>query len=207
MYASLSLDWIRPQRYYDQATWRGTWLNDGGVSTNQGIHYFDITRHLLGEFKKVNAYMKRLAVNIECEDYLCALFEMQNGLPLDVRMTTAMREGNEEASLKIHGTEGTINLHGVCCNKLSLEISSLPKAIFGGDVEIAYGYGHNIFYKILTGCNQNKSLQLSTLDEAYKTMSFIFACYSSAIKQDTVFKGDDFSDSPLGKKQYESIQF
>ena len=56
-YASLSLDWCRPQRYYDQASWRGTWLSDGGVSTNQGIHYFDITRHLKDYTKR---YMNNL---------------------------------------------------------------------------------------------------------------------------------------------------
>ena len=207
LYASLSLDWIRPQRYYDQASWRGTWANDGGVSTNQGIHYFDITRHLLGDFKKVNAYMKRIAVNIECEDYLCAFFEMNNGLPLDVRMTTAMRGGNEEASLTINGTKGRLNLYGVCCNKLSLEINDHPKGFFGGDVEIAYGYGHKTFYKILTGENKNQLLKLSTMDEAYKTMKFIFSCYASALRQCTSFVDDDFSDSPLGKKQNESIQF
>ena len=33
-YASLSLDWCRPQRYYEQADWRGKWLTDK-VSTNQ----------------------------------------------------------------------------------------------------------------------------------------------------------------------------
>ena len=61
-YASLSLDWCRPQRYYDQANWRGTWVSDGGVSTNQGIHYFDITRHLIGNFIDVRAHMKRLKI-------------------------------------------------------------------------------------------------------------------------------------------------
>ena len=71
-HASLSVDWSRPQRYYDLADWRGTWLEDGGVSTNQGIHYFDITRTLLGEFSSVHCHMKRRLVQIECEDYLSA---------------------------------------------------------------------------------------------------------------------------------------
>ena len=34
--------WCRPQAYYDQDSWRGTWALDGGVLTNQASHHIDL---------------------------------------------------------------------------------------------------------------------------------------------------------------------
>ena len=34
--------WCRPQAYYDQDSWRGTWAYDGGVLTNQASHHIDL---------------------------------------------------------------------------------------------------------------------------------------------------------------------
>ena len=38
----LNVFWSRPQSYYDQATWRGTWEFDGGALMNQASHYIDL---------------------------------------------------------------------------------------------------------------------------------------------------------------------
>jgi UDP-N-acetyl-2-amino-2-deoxyglucuronate dehydrogenase len=40
--------WCRPQAYYDQDAWRGTWENDGGVFTNQASHHVDLLEWMLG---------------------------------------------------------------------------------------------------------------------------------------------------------------
>ena len=207
-HASLSLDWSRPQRYYGQAEWRGTWLNDGGVSTNQGIHYFDITRHLLGNFISTSAIMKRIGVDIECEDYLIAHFRMEKGFPLDVRMTTALRHSNENASLSIHGTKGSIKLHGVCCNKIDLELNDSPEIkSYGNEVEIAYGYGHKVFYKLLANQEGLSNLKLATLSESFDTMRFIYSSYESAISGNRSNKKEDYKNMPLGTIQQSSINF
>ena len=34
--------WCRPQAYYDQDSWRGTWAYDGGVLTNQASHHLTL---------------------------------------------------------------------------------------------------------------------------------------------------------------------
>ena len=206
-HASLFLDWNRPQRYYDLAKWRGTWIEDGGVSTNQGIHYFDITRHLIGKFSSVNARMKRLAANIECEDYLNAFFIMESGIPLDVRMTTAIRHQKEEASLVIHGSIGTLKLRGICCNFLDFHSKEINIKDYGEELEMPYGYGHKTFFKLISGSNENKELKLPTLTESFQTMQFIYSCYSSAISGRTSFPSSDYSDVPLGKKIEKTINF
>jgi predicted dehydrogenase len=38
----LNVFWTRPQDYYDQAKWRGTWEFDGGAFMNQASHYVDL---------------------------------------------------------------------------------------------------------------------------------------------------------------------
>ena len=50
-HAQARVNWCRPQRYFDQADWRGTWEHDGGVLTNQGVHTIDIIRYVLGDWK------------------------------------------------------------------------------------------------------------------------------------------------------------
>lgn len=215
-YASLTLDWFRPQRYYNLADWRGSWLNDGGVSTNQGIHYFDITNHLLGGFKNVFARMRRIAVDIQCEDYLVAFFELNSGLNLDVRMTTALRHPEEEAALVINGSKGTLKLHGVCCNKLLLTMGDGDKEIilgkgekkeWGEEVEMPYGYGHKTMFKILLGEEENKDLKLPDLEESFKTMQFIFSCYESAITGNISQPKFNYDKVPLGSINYKKIEF
>ena len=39
--------WCRDQNYYDQDHWRGTWLLDGGVLTNQASHHIDLLQWML----------------------------------------------------------------------------------------------------------------------------------------------------------------
>ena len=39
---TVNVFWTRPQEYYDQAPWRGTWKYDGGAFMNQASHYVDL---------------------------------------------------------------------------------------------------------------------------------------------------------------------
>ena len=41
--------WCRPQAYYDQDEWRGTWELDGGVLTNQASHHIDLLEWMRSE--------------------------------------------------------------------------------------------------------------------------------------------------------------
>ena len=40
--AVVNVLWSRPQSYYDDAKWRGTWEFDGGAFMNQASHYVDM---------------------------------------------------------------------------------------------------------------------------------------------------------------------
>ena len=43
-HGSIHVRWNRDHSYYDQASWRGTWAQDGGCLMNQCIHGIDLLR-------------------------------------------------------------------------------------------------------------------------------------------------------------------
>ena len=47
-HGSIHVRWNRDHSYYDQASWRGTWAQDGGCLMNQCIHGIDLLRWMFG---------------------------------------------------------------------------------------------------------------------------------------------------------------
>ena len=70
--------WTRPQEYYDQATWRGTWEYDGGAFMNQASHYVDLLDWLVGPIDKVQSMMSTTR-DIEVEDNGVLNIKWRNG--------------------------------------------------------------------------------------------------------------------------------
>src|SRR5574339_357338 len=69
----VNLPYYRPQAYYDQAAWRGTWAWDGGgVLMNQGIHQIDLLVWFMGDPVAVTAHALTLKRQVEVEDTLSA---------------------------------------------------------------------------------------------------------------------------------------
>ena len=64
----LNVFWTRPQDYYDQGKWRGTWELDGGAFMNQASHYVDLLEWLISPIADVQAMTTTLARDIEVED-------------------------------------------------------------------------------------------------------------------------------------------
>ena len=71
--------WCRDQSYYDQASWRGTWAQDGGVLTNQAIHHIDMLLWMMGEVELVFGLGATQLVDIEAEDTGIANLRFKNG--------------------------------------------------------------------------------------------------------------------------------
>ncbi|MFA5449340.1 MAG: Gfo/Idh/MocA family oxidoreductase [Clostridia bacterium] len=74
-------DWYRPQAYYDQGGWRGTWVGEGGgVLINQCPHQLDLFQWLGGMPSKVTGFTKvGQKRNINVENDVTAYFEYKNG--------------------------------------------------------------------------------------------------------------------------------
>ncbi len=100
----------RTDEYYDTSDWRGTWKYDGGGALmNQGIHGIDILRFFMGTPKKISAFCKTLAHNIEVEDTASAIVEFENGAIGVVEGTTSVYPGYARR-LELCGTKGSIIL-------------------------------------------------------------------------------------------------
>ncbi|MFA7094784.1 MAG: Gfo/Idh/MocA family oxidoreductase, partial [Thermovirgaceae bacterium] len=71
--------WTRPQDYYDQAPWRGTWELDGGCLCNQAAHYVDLVQWMGGAVESVQAFSATLARRIEAEDTIVVNLRFRSG--------------------------------------------------------------------------------------------------------------------------------
>jgi predicted dehydrogenase len=146
---SVRVRWCRPQRYYDLAPWRGTWSQDGGALTNQGIHHMDLLRYLGGEVDQVNAAMRTLGANIEVEDTAVGTVKFKSGAVGAVEVTTAARPSDFEASISIVGEKGLVQIGGIAVNELQIFTPNPAECApnsedFSGCV---YGYGHEALYR------------------------------------------------------------
>lgn len=101
--------WYRSQAYYDSGGWRGTWaLDGGGALMNQGVHYVDLLRWVMGPVAAVTARKGTLAhARIEVEDTVVAVVQFANGAIGTLMGTTAAYPGYT-CKLEIVGTEGSV---------------------------------------------------------------------------------------------------
>jgi predicted dehydrogenase len=108
-YAESVTKWYRTQAYYDSGGWRGTWeLDGGGALTNQGVHYVDQLRWIMGPVKSVAATMAtRAHERIEVEDIVSATIEFESGAVGTLLASTAMFPGWRQA-IEVYGTGGTV---------------------------------------------------------------------------------------------------
>jgi predicted dehydrogenase len=99
--------WYRSREYYEQASWRGTWAQDGGVSLNQGIHTIDVLRWMLGRplrvFAATGHYGHRF---LEVDDTAAATVTFHGGAIATIFATTAAYPGLT-TRVTIDGTAGS----------------------------------------------------------------------------------------------------
>jgi predicted dehydrogenase len=108
----VTIPYVRPQAYYDQAAWRGTWaLDGGGVLMNQGIHLVDLLIWFMGDPVHVQAHAATLHRDIEVEDTLAATLRFPNGSMATIAATTTAAPGFPHR-IEIYGTRGGIQIEG-----------------------------------------------------------------------------------------------
>jgi len=102
-----STKWYRSQGYYDSGAWRGTWALDGGSLMNQGIHYVDLLRWVMGPVTEVSAVCATQDHQIEVEDTALAVLRFSSGAVGTVVSSTAVFPGFAQR-LEVSGTGGTV---------------------------------------------------------------------------------------------------
>ena len=117
---SVRVRWSRPQSYYDEAKWRGTWKSDGGVITNQASHHIDMIQWLMGEVESVFAKSGNYMANIEAEDTAIACLNFKNGSMATLEASTAIRPKDIEGSISVLGTKGSVEVGGFSMNNMKV---------------------------------------------------------------------------------------
>jgi len=100
--------WWRPQSYYDQGGWRGTWaLDGGGALMNQAIHNVDLLLWMMGPPTHLTAFTATLAhERIEVEDTAVACLRFRSGALGIIEAATSVSPGLPK-TIAVHGDRGT----------------------------------------------------------------------------------------------------
>ena len=205
IFVNLKLLWSRPQSYYND--WHGDWKMDGGVLSQQGIHYIDLLTYFFGKPLSAVTQVSNKSNKLEAEDTHAGLIKFKN-FSCSVLLTTALRPKDLDASIEIFTDKQIIKLHGLCCNKVNISFGgnqSLKQKMvskkYSIEVPSGYGLSHKIvFQNIIKYYSKNRKTKkpleaIETLD----TLKLIHMMYESSKKNNWI-KYKDNNESKLGYK-------
>lgn len=184
--------WTRPQSYYDEAKWRGTWEFDGGAFSNQASHYIDALEWLGGPVESVTAITGTLARKIETEDTGSAVVKFRNGAIGNINVTMLTYPKNLEGSITVIGEKGTVKIGGVAINKIEKwefeDKDEDDKLITEANYEPPniYGFGHTGYYENVINVLKYGDEPNTDGREGRKSLELIMGIYKSAREGRTI---------------------
>jgi len=184
--ANCTVRWQRPQEYYDQAPWRGTWEFDGGAFMNQASHYVDLMQWLVGPVESVMAKTATLARRIEAEDSGAAVLKFRSGAigVIEVSMLTFPR--NMEGSMTILGEKGSVKIGGTAVNKVEhwafADYDDDDKLVEQANTSppSVYGFGHEGYYRNVEAVLRGDARPDTDGRAGRKSLELILGIYESA---------------------------
>lgn len=184
--ANATVRWARPQEYYDQAPWRGTWEFDGGAFMNQASHYVDLIQWLVGPVESVMAKTATLARKIEAEDSGAAILKFRNGAIGVIEVTMLTFPKNYEGSLTLLGEKGTVRIGGTAVNRIEhwqfAEYDDDDKLVDAANTNppSVYGFGHEPYYRNVLKVLRGEAVPDTDGRGGRKSLELILAMYESA---------------------------
>jgi len=181
----LNVFWTRPQAYYDQAKWRGTWEFDGGAFMNQASHYVDLLDWLIGPVEKIQAMMSTTR-DIEVEDTGVLNIKWRNGALGSMSVTMLTYPKNMEGSITILGEKGTVKVDGVAVNDIQHwefdESKDYDQEIQEANYQTTsvYGFGHPLYYKNVIDVLRGEGNPETDGREGLKSLELLIAAYLAA---------------------------
>ena len=182
---SINVFWTRPQSYYDQAKWRGTWEFDGGAFMNQASHYVDLLEWLIGPVEKVQAMMSTTRA-IEVEDTGVLNVRWRSGALGSMNVTMLTYPANLEGSIVVLGEKGTVRIGGVAVNEIQTwqfaDETDYDAEIAGARyvTTSVYGFGHLLYYGNVVEVLRGVSEPETDGREGLKSLELLVAAYLSA---------------------------
>lgn len=112
---NMTLQWSRPQRYFDEESWRGSLQSDGGVLLNQASHLLDWMLSVIdagAEMSEIFAWERVLRREVEAPDHVVMCWRGPRAQGT-LQATVLAEPRNFEAALTVMGDAGTIQLGGM----------------------------------------------------------------------------------------------
>lgn len=165
-HGSIHVRWNRNKNYYKQASWRGTWAEDGGCLMNQCIHGIDLLRWMMGnEVDTVYGITRNQQHDyLEVEDIGMAVVTFKNGAVATIEGTTNVYPQNLEETLYLFGEKGTVKIGGKSTNNLDVwdfaDETEADQANKGLEEQTSnvYGNGHTSLYAdMIDAINNNRA--------------------------------------------------
>ena len=187
----MNVFWTRPQAYYDQGKWRGTWEFDGGAFMNQASHYIDLLDWLIGPVDKIQAMMSTTR-DIEAEDTGVLNVRWRNGALGSMAVTMLTYPNNMEGSITVLGDKGTVRIGGMAVNDIQKWEFDEPKD-YDDKIKEAnyqttsvYGFGHPLYFKNVVDVLHGDAEPETDGREGLKSLELLIAAYLSARDDKTV---------------------
>ncbi len=184
--ANCTVRWTRPQEYYDQAPWRGTWEFDGGAFMNQASHYVDLIQWLVGPVESVMAKTATLARRIEAEDTGVAVLKFRSGAIGCIEVTMLTFPKNLEGSITILGEKGTVKIGGTAVNKVEhwqfadYDDDDKQVELSNTNPPSVYGFGHEAYYANVVAVLRGEARPDTDGRAGRKSLELILGIYESA---------------------------
>jgi UDP-N-acetyl-2-amino-2-deoxyglucuronate dehydrogenase len=183
---AVNVFWQRPQSYYDQDSWRGTWEFDGGALMNQASHYVDLLDWLVGPVQSVSASIATLGRSIEVEDTAALQLRWRNGALGTMAVTMLTYPKNLEGSITLLGDTGTVKIGGPAVNQIehwafadqSPDDALVEQASY--ETTSVYGFGHPPYYANVLDALQGKAKALCDGREGLRSLELLIGAYRSA---------------------------
>lgn len=183
---AVNVFWQRPQSYYDQDSWRGTWEFDGGALMNQASHYVDLLDWLVGPVESVSASTATLGRDIEVEDTAALQLRWRNGALGTMAVTMLTYPKNLEGSITLLGETGTVKIGGPAVNQIEqwAFADEAPDDVLveqaSYETTSVYGFGHPPFYANMLDDLQGKAEALCDGREGLRSLELLIGAYRSA---------------------------
>lgn len=187
-HGSINVRWNRNANYYKQATWRGTWAQDGGALMNQCIHGIDLLRWMMGE-DIVEVYgqtRQQFHDYLEAEDLGVAVLTFANGAVATIEGTTNVYPQNLEETLYIFGEKGTVKLGGKSTNTIDVwdfadeQIEDEENRGFQEPTSNVYGNGHTKLFADMIDAIANDRPPYVDAVAGKNALETVLAIYKSA---------------------------
>ena len=184
--ANATVRWARPQEYYDQAPWRGTWEFDGGAFMNQASHYVDLMQWFMGPVESVMAKTATMARRIEAEDSGAAIMKFRSGAIGVMEVTMLTYPKNYEGSITLLGEKGTVRIGGTAVNRIEhwqfADYDDDDKLVEAANTNppSVYGFGHEPYYRNVLKVLRGEAAPDTDGRGGRKSLELILGIYESA---------------------------